>query len=153
METDIFNDRISTALINGTTTNGIDGTVFFSSAHGNYQSSATPFSIANLIAEAATMASLTDANGRNLGVKADTILTPTGLYFAAELAVSQALMASSGVAVENPMKGKFKVVSANNLPNNGTPANSDWYLIDSTMVSAMPVPILSRRLPNRASIP
>lgn len=135
METDLVNSTIGAALVAGTTTNGIDGAAFFSAAHGNYQSAATPFNIANLITEAGLMASQTDGNGRTLGVKADTILTSNGLFFPATLAVSQALMSSGGVAVDNPFKGAFAVVSANNLPNAGTPGNSDWYLIDSTMVS------------------
>lgn len=135
METDLVNSTIGAALVAGTTANGIDGTPFFSAAHGNNQTVATPFTIPNLITEAGVMASLTDANGRNLGVKADTILTPNGLFFKATLDTSQSLINSGGVALENPLKGAFRVTSANNLPNNGTPANSDWYLIDSTMVS------------------
>lgn len=135
METDLVNSSIGTALVNGTTTNGIDGTAFFSAAHGNYQSAATPFTIANLMAEASLMSTQTDANGRNLGVKPDTIFVPNALFFSATLAVSQALMLSSGVALDNPLKGAFRVVSANNLTNHATPASSDWYLLDSTMTA------------------
>lgn len=135
LETDLVNSQIGAALVAGTTTNGIDGTVFFSSAHANYKSSATPFTLANLMAEATTMASMADGNGRNLGVKPDTILVPNALSFTATLAVSQALMLSGGVALDNPLKGAFKVVSSNNLTNHATPASSDWYLLDSTMVS------------------
>ncbi len=135
METDLVNSTIGAALVAGATANGIDGTPFFSVAHGNYQTTPTPFNIANLITEAGLMSSQADANGRNLGVKPDKILTSNGLFFPATLAVSQSLLNSGGVALDNPLKGAFSVTSANNLPNAGAPANSDWYLIDSTMVS------------------
>lgn len=149
LETELVNSQIGTVLVNGTTTNALDGTAFFSVAHKNYQSTGTPFNITNLIAEASTMSSLTDANGKNLGIKPDTILVPNGLYYPAALAVSQALMAKLGtstdVAIDNPLKGKFNVVAANDLPNAGTVADSDWYLIDSSLVSkGLPPWIITR---------
>lgn len=135
LETQLVNDRIGTALINGASTNGIDGTAFFSTAHKNYQSSATPFTLTSLMAEASAMASLTDPSGRSLGVKPDTIVVPNGLFYPVTLALSQALMVSGGAAIDNPIKGQFKVIASNDLPTHATPANSDWYLIDSKLVS------------------
>lgn len=135
LETQLVNSQIGAALVAGTTTNGIDGTAFFSVGHKNYQSAATPFNLTNLMAEASAMSAQTDPSGRSIGVKPDTIVTPNGLFFPATLAVAQALMLSSGVALDNPLKGMFKVVASNDLPTHATPASSDWYLIDSTLVS------------------
>jgi hypothetical protein len=139
LETELVNGRIGSALINGETTNGIDGASFFSTAHGNLQTTATPFSVDNLMKEASAMSSLSDANGRSYGIKPDTIVVPNALYYPATLALSQSLIIStSGTsfgAVDNPLKGSFRVVSVNDLPNNATPANSDWYLLDSSLVS------------------
>lgn len=135
LETQLVNDRIGYALINGNTINGIDGSAFFSAAHKNYQTTGTPFSLTALMAEASAMASQTAPDGKALGVKPDTLYVPNALFYPATLALSQALMVSGGAAVDNPVKGAFKVVAVNDLPTHATPANSDWYLADSKLIS------------------
>lgn len=106
--------------------------VFFSSAHGNKQTTAA-LSIATLGAAEALMAAQLDADSEPIYAAPKILLVPPGLKFLAEqIFTSAALVGGSTAGPEdNPFRGRFQVESSPYLALaalSGSHA-STWYLL------------------------
>lgn len=139
---------------------GYDSAVnFFSTSHkanfhdasagtwGNLSSGGkTVLSLDNIQDEVSDMmTSVKDENGKLMRVQPDTIIVPVGLELPLTVLLAQNLVANFGpgsadVAIDNPWKGKLRVIGARDL----TDAN-DWYLVDSNLAKQIPLWITMRQ--------
>jgi phage major head subunit gpT-like protein len=78
--------------------------------------SSAPLDGAALDAARKRMLSFTDEHGRPLGIVPDTLVVGVSNMTKAERLINSALINDGGVAVDNPYKGRFKLVFSPLLP-------------------------------------
>ncbi len=127
-------DLLITLIEAGFTTNGADGTTFFSTSHassGTNQSNkgTTALSASSFATAVAQMRNLTDDQGKKLGVNPNLLVVPPSLeQTALEICNAPIIINSGGTAAgTNVWQGRCKPYVLSKLTD-----SNDWYLLDRT---------------------
>ncbi len=132
-------EQFETVLEAGTTTACYDGQYFFDTDHSegdsgtqvNYYNSASyTCSVAGIKALWTKMRNFKDDRGRPAGYRPTHIVVPSGLEWTANEIFNPTVVAGSTTPADRVLSGKLKVLVGDFLTNNGTLANSAFYLLD-----------------------
>lgn len=124
-----YTKLVTTAFDQGFTTPVFDGQNFFDTDHAggsNYLGTSKNLTGANLDAAEDLLAAMADDRGEVLGYSGTHLIVGPALRSTAEKLMNSSLINDGGVAVDNPYKGRYKVVV---LPHLGA-TSKKWAVAD-----------------------
>lgn len=148
-------EQFETILEAGTSTVCYDGQYFFDTDHSEgdsgtqvnyYNGAGYAFGVTGIKALWTKMRNFKDDRGRPAGYRPTHIVVPSGLEWEAEQIFNPTVALGSTTVADRVLSGKLKVLVGDFLTNNGTLANSAYYLLDLRRV-VKPFIYQNRRAP------